>query len=186
MLLCNGMKEPERQSRMGTELVLQQQEIVVLQKQLMKEEQAGEVHSLSEPLKEKGQNQQLEGNLHGCPDTAATASVTVPAPQWPIPARVICVTIKQSYNRGCTIAQWLRRSFLKRKVPTGCLQTVCLRRLIRPMARSCFILTDYDAVSACHSRSEPCANATTRERGEWSCHTEQWSTTPSQGLRNFS
>jgi hypothetical protein len=50
MFLCNGMKE--RQSRMGTELALQQQEIVVLQKQLMKEEQAGAVHSLSEPLKE--------------------------------------------------------------------------------------------------------------------------------------
>ena len=53
-------------------------------------------------------------------------------------ARVICVTIKQSYNRG--------------KVPAGCLQTVCLRRLIRPMARSCYILTDYDAVNAYHSR----------------------------------
>ena len=39
MYLCNGMKE--RQSRMGTELVLQQQleEIAALQKQLMKEEQ---------------------------------------------------------------------------------------------------------------------------------------------------
>ena len=37
----------------------------------------------------------------------------------------------------------------------GCFQTVCLWRLIRPMARSCYILTDYDAVSACHSRSEP-------------------------------
>ncbi len=27
------------------------------------------------------------------------------------------------------------------------------------MARSCYILTDYDAANACHSRSEPCANA---------------------------
>jgi hypothetical protein len=37
--------------------------------------------------------------------------------------RVICVTIALSYNRGCTIAQWLlRRSLLTRKVPTGCLQ----------------------------------------------------------------
>jgi hypothetical protein len=84
MYLCNGMKE--RQSRMSTELVLQQQEIVALQKQLMKEEQpltrewrctfpspqAGGGHSLSEPLKEKGQNQQ--GNLHGRPATAATSS----------------------------------------------------------------------------------------------------------------
>jgi len=81
---------------MGTELVLQQQEIVVLQKQLMpvtrKEEQAGAVHSLSEPLKEKGQNQQ--GNLHGWPDTAATASV--PAPQWPIPAMGFQYTTKAS------------------------------------------------------------------------------------------
>jgi hypothetical protein len=42
--------------------------------------------------------------------------------------------------------------FVKRKDPTSCLQTVCRRRLIRPMARSCFILADYDAVSACHSR----------------------------------
>jgi hypothetical protein len=45
--------------------------------------------------------------------------------------RVICVTIALSYNRGSTIAQWLRRSLLKRKVPAGCLQTVCQRRLIR-------------------------------------------------------
>jgi hypothetical protein len=27
--------------------------------------------------------------------------------------RVICVTIEQSYNRGCTIAQWLRRSLFR-------------------------------------------------------------------------
>ena len=80
IFLCNGMKE--KQFRMGTELVLQQQEIVVLQKQLMKEEQAGGVPSLSEPLKEKGQNQQ--GNLHGWPDSADT--VFVPNPQWPNPA----------------------------------------------------------------------------------------------------
>ena len=80
MYLCNGMKE--RQSRMSTELVLQQQEIVALQKQLMKEEQAGEVHSLSEPLKEKGQNQQ--GNLHGWLDTAATGFRD--EPEWPTPA----------------------------------------------------------------------------------------------------
>ncbi len=26
--------------------------------------------------------------------------------------RMICVAIALSYNRGCTIAQWLRRSFL--------------------------------------------------------------------------
>ena len=80
MYLCNGMKE--RQSRMGTELVLQQQEIVVLQKQLMKEEQAGGVPSLSEPLQEKGQNQQ--GNLHGWLDTAATGFRD--EPEWPTPA----------------------------------------------------------------------------------------------------
>ena len=80
IFLCNGMKE--RQSRMGTELVLQQQEIVVLQKQLMKEEQAGGVPSLSEPLQEKGQNQQ--GNLHGWLDTAATGFRD--EPEWPTPA----------------------------------------------------------------------------------------------------
>ena len=80
IFLCNGMKE--RQSRMGTELVLQQQEIVVLQKQLMKEEQAGGVPSLSEPLQKKGQNQQ--GNLHGWLDTAATGFRD--EPEWPTPA----------------------------------------------------------------------------------------------------
>ncbi len=76
---------------MGTELVLQQQEIVVLQKQLMKEEQAGAVHSLSEPLKEKGQNQQ--GNLHGWTDTAASV---FPTPQWPSPAKGFQYTTKVS------------------------------------------------------------------------------------------
>ena len=36
-----------------------------------------------------------------------------------------------------------------RTAPTGCFQTVCQRRLIRHVARSCFkfILTDYDAVT---------------------------------------
>ncbi len=29
--------------------------------------------------------------------------------------RVICVTIKQSYNRGCTIAWWLRRSLFAKE-----------------------------------------------------------------------
>ncbi len=37
--------------------------------------------------------------------------------------RVICVTIAQLYSRGCTVAQWLRKSLLKRKVPLGCLRT---------------------------------------------------------------
>ena len=31
---------------------------------------------------------------------------------WGSVLRVICVTIEQSYNRGCTIARWLRRSLL--------------------------------------------------------------------------
>ncbi len=39
------------------------------------------MHSLSEPVKEKGQNQQ--GNLHGWTDTAAS----VPIPQWPSPTK---------------------------------------------------------------------------------------------------
>ena len=80
LFLCNGMKE--KQFRMGTELAVQQQEIVVLQKQLTKEEQAGAAHSLSEPLQEKGQNQQ--GNLHGWLDTAATGFRD--EPEWPTPA----------------------------------------------------------------------------------------------------
>jgi hypothetical protein len=80
LFLCNGMKE--KQFRMGTELAVQQQEIVVLQKQLTKEEQAGAAHCLSEPLQEKGQNQQ--GNLHGWLDTADT--VFVDEPEWPTPA----------------------------------------------------------------------------------------------------
>jgi hypothetical protein len=36
--------------------------------------------------------------------------------------RVICVATALSYNRDCTIAQWLRRSLSKRKVPKGCLR----------------------------------------------------------------
>ena len=100
--------------------------------------------------------------------------------------RVICVTIEQSYNRGCTIARWLRRSLLKRKGSTGSLQTVCLRRLIRPMARSCYILTDYDCGQRLSLEKGAVRERRARERGEWSCHTEQWSTTPGQGLRNFS
>ncbi len=40
------------------------------------------MHSLSEPVKEKGQNQQ--GNLHGWTDTAASV---FPIPQWPSPAK---------------------------------------------------------------------------------------------------
>ncbi len=37
------------------------------------------------------------------------------------------------------------------------------------MARSWNILTDYGSVAYHFERSEPCANATTRERGEWGC-----------------
>ncbi len=72
----------QRQSRLGTELAPQQQEIAVLQRQLMKKEQAGAAHSLSEPLQEKGRNQQ--GNLHGWLDTAATCFRD--EPEWPTPA----------------------------------------------------------------------------------------------------
>lgn len=92
MSLCKGMRD--EQVRISTELVLQQFEINGLQKRLKEEQlltrewrctspspQAGGVHSLSEPVKEKGQNQQ--GNLHGWTDTAAS----VPIPQWPSPAK---------------------------------------------------------------------------------------------------
>ncbi len=53
-----------------------------------------------------------------------------------------CVIIEQSYNRGCTITRcsgYACKSLLlnlerKLEAPTGCFQTVCLQRLIRPMA----------------------------------------------------
>ena len=50
---------------------------------------------------------------------------------WGSVLRVICVAIEQSYNRGCTVAQWLRRSLLKRRAPHGLLSDTGLRRLIR-------------------------------------------------------
>ena len=90
MSLCKGMRD--EQFRLSTELVLQQSEISGLQKRLKEEQllkrmemyspspQTGGVLSLSEPVKEKGQNQQ--GNLHGWTATAAS----VPIPQWPSPA----------------------------------------------------------------------------------------------------
>ena len=53
----------------------------------------------------------------------------------------------------------------RRKATSGCFQTVCLRRLIRPLARSYNILTDYDAVRLSLERSEPCANAAARKSG---------------------
>jgi hypothetical protein len=34
------------------------------------------------------------------------------AAEGPPAGRVICVTIEQSYNRGCAIARWLRRSLV--------------------------------------------------------------------------
>jgi hypothetical protein len=56
----------------------------------------------------------------------------------------------------------------------GCFQTVCLWRLIRPMARSCYILTDYDAVNAYHlrdvSRARTQRLVRVTERGEWGYH----------------
>jgi hypothetical protein len=73
-------------------MIYQQSELNGLQKRVTKEQllksveryspspQAGGVHSLSEPVKEKGQTQQR--NLHGWTDTAASA----PTPQWPSPA----------------------------------------------------------------------------------------------------
>jgi hypothetical protein len=90
MSLCKGMRD--EQFRLSTEVVLQQSELNGLQKRLKEEQllkrmelspspQAGGVLSLSEPVKEKGQNQQ--GNLHGWTDTAAS----VPIPQWPSPAK---------------------------------------------------------------------------------------------------
>ena len=46
---------------------------------------------------------------------------------WGSVLRVICVTIEQSYNRGCTIARWLRRSLLTRN-PTGSIPAGTLLR----------------------------------------------------------
>ena len=62
--------------------------------------------------------------------------------------RVICVTMAPSYNRGCTMALWLRRSLSKRKAPTAssCFQAAGLRRLIRH-GPGLIILTDYDAAT---------------------------------------
>ena len=79
MSLCKGMRD--EQFRLSTEVVLQQSELNGLQKRLKEEQllkrmelspspQAGGVLSLSEPVKEKGQNQQ--GNLHGWTATAAS------------------------------------------------------------------------------------------------------------------
>ncbi len=52
------------------------------------------------------------------------------SPWGPSVLRVICVTIALSYNRGCTIAQWLRRS-------RGCTIAQWLSRsLLVPVTRS--------------------------------------------------
>ena len=51
------------------------------------------------------------------------------------------------------------------------------------MARSCYILTDYDCGQRLSLEKGAVREHRARERGEWSCHTEQWSTTPGQGLR---
>ena len=91
MSLCRGMSA--EQFRLSTEVVLQQSELNGLQKRLKEEQllkrmelspspQAGGVHSLSEPLKEKGQNQ--HGNLRGWLDTVATGFRD--EPEWPTPA----------------------------------------------------------------------------------------------------
>ena len=73
--------------------------------------------------------------------------------------RVICVTIKQSYNRP-------RKGSTGSDSDSESLQAVCLRtrtrRLTRPMARSCYILadSDYDCGQRLSlERREPCANA---------------------------
>jgi hypothetical protein len=62
--------------------------------------------------------------------------------------RVTCVTMALSYNRGCTIALWLRRSLSKRKAPTASsrFQAAGLRRLIRH-GPGLIILADYDAAT---------------------------------------
>jgi hypothetical protein len=108
MSLCKGIRD--EQFRLSTELVLQQSEIRVsgLQKRLKEEQllkrmpvemyspspqaglRVGGVLSLSEPVKEKGQNQQ--GNLHGWTSTAAS----VPIPQWPSPAKGVQYTTRIS------------------------------------------------------------------------------------------
>ena len=62
--------------------------------------QAGAVHSLSEPLKEKGQNQQ--GNRHGWTDTAATFFRD--EPEWPNPTRGFQYTTEVSGASASTRA----------------------------------------------------------------------------------
>ena len=54
---------------------------------------------------------------------------------WGSGLRVICVTIEQSYNRGCTIARWLRRSLLTRN-PTGSIPARDTLRKNRSVKRS--------------------------------------------------
>ncbi len=108
--------------------------------------------------------------------------------------RVICVTIKQSYNRGKA-----PRVPTRTRSPTrDSLQAVCLRtrtrRLTRPMARSCYILadSDYDCGQRLSlERREPCANAQpVREAkiasgdSEWGHH-HTWPGTTYQALAAY-
>ncbi len=76
--------------------------------------------------------------------------------------RVICVTIALSYNRGCTIAQWLRRSLLTRN-PTGSIpatDTLTEKLLNKRLIRSPWPgVVDH---SRCASVATPLASLTSR------------------------
>ena len=84
-----------------------------------------------------------------------------------MPVRVICVTIAPSYDRGRTMVRWLRKSLLKRKVPTGCLRTTRLRRPIRTSGEVLLHPDRLRIADAYHCENmSRCANAASRELGE--------------------
>jgi hypothetical protein len=64
---------------------------------------------------------------------------------WGSVLRVICVTIALSYNRGCTIAQWLRKSLLK----DGRGGLFCLFQTRCPLAHSSTLQVGGKAHFAC-------------------------------------
>jgi hypothetical protein len=100
-------------ARRDREITVLRFELLALEKRLKEEQQltrewrctspspqAGEVHSLSEPLKEKGQNQ--KGNPHGWTDTATMRYRD--EPEWPNPARGFQYTTEVSGASASTQA----------------------------------------------------------------------------------
>jgi hypothetical protein len=68
--------------------------------------------------------------------------------------RVICVTMALSYNRGCTMALWLRRSLSKRKAPTAssCFQAAGFNAEVDPPWSWPYHLSRLRCGDACHLR----------------------------------